>query len=338
MVRRYVLKLRGNEVAAELTRLAMGMAGVVERPDSQFTKRLQALHSGEHSCPSKYLLYRSPVHGLNNQKLDVFNAVAMANAIGRVLVLPYLFGGLLDGGENDVMSFADVWDVEVLKKKLAKDVCFATFKDLAEIKDYSDDIVRVVEHGTLQSLDYYSNLFEGIHEKFVLLDRPEGMLSQFPLDVQNLPEITSQVRSALQFSPRIRERAESVVREMSAGGGEWLCLHLRVEADWAEHCVARGLAHFGSVDFCYGAEEVAAKLWVFLGKNPNIRKVYVAVGDEISDEEIGDILNVVLNGVKIYRTSSFLRKGGGSSQIERAAVDYEICKAANYFVGNSFSR
>ena len=210
LIRRHVLKLRGNEVAAELTGMAAGIAGVAEEPESQFTRRLNKLPGDAQICPSKYLLYRSPVHGLNNQKLDVFNAVAVANAIGRVLVLPYLFGGLLDGGESDVFGFGEVWDIGALKRNLAEYVCFATFDDLAKMEEYNDDVVRVVEHGTLQGLEFYSELFGGIQEKFVMLDRPEGMLSQFPLDIQNLPEVTSQIRQGEEWREAKRRSATNI--------------------------------------------------------------------------------------------------------------------------------
>ena len=290
------------------------------------------------SCPSTYLLYRSPIHGLNNQKIDIMSAVAIANTVNRTLVLPYLFADLLQT-KNEVLDFGEVFDSKYLKDALSEFVCLATFEELGS--DFTDDAVVVLRHGSLQSLSYYDGLFgPHVHEKYVLLDRPVAELAQFPVNMMYLPALATQVRSALRPSPQLRHAASEIIRQFSPA---YLAIHLRVEDDWKVHCASRERAHFNSLKMCYRPEDVAPQLSNFLEANNDVKDVYLAVGNDVSDAELAPIYALqATHGVKFWRKNGLLLRSLGTSissfpHIKLAALDFEICSRATAFVGNSYS-
>lgn len=216
------------------------------------------------------LLYRTPVHGLNNQKLDVLGALSISLYAGRSLVLPYLFSDLLSGERPGGVPFEDVFDVAFLNAA-APDLCATTFPALPDLDESG---VLVLPHGGLEEPSYYVALLADVPAATpVMLDRPPDLLAQFPLNLRSAPDLTARLRGALRPAPGIRELAERA--RAGFPPGEAAALHLRVEEDWREHCERRERAHFGQVALCPDAGRIGRQMGRFLETHPGVKAVYV---------------------------------------------------------------
>jgi len=328
-----------NIVYSTVNKMGLEAAASVFVAEQEGVKRLgegysfTTLSTKTGACPDKYILYRTPIHGLNNQKIDIMSAIAIANQVGRTLVLPHLFADLMQT-QNEVLTFGQVFDAEHLAKSLSEFVCFTTFDEIEKFKDYADEKVEILWHGNLQNLDFYDNLFSGTSNKYVMLDRPQQEMAQFPMNMMYLPEMAAEIRGALRASPKIRDLADSIIAQFS---GDFMAFHLRIEGDWKAHCQMRERAHFGELRMCYDVKHVAGQLDRFLqsGTGNGIKNVYIAVGDDIEGSELAPLYSLEgKHGVKFWRKGGM---GEGLSHIKLAALDFEICTRGSVFVGSSFS-
>jgi hypothetical protein len=262
------------------------------------------------------------------------SAIAIANRVGRTLVLPHLFGDLMQT-TNEILTFNRVFDADHLVDALEGYVCFASFPTLENFEDYEESKVKILHHGSMESLGFYARLLEGLgEEKYVMLDRPVEELAQFPVNMMYLPEIAREIRNALRAAPEIRAVADTVVDGFESAGGGYLALHLRIEDDWKVHCEGQERAHFGgAVRMWWGVEEVAKKLDVFLeGEGGrNLQNIYIAVGN-VDESVLGPLYALeAKHSMKIWRKGDV---GRDLPHIVNAALDFEICTRANIFVGN----
>ena len=316
-------------------------------PSSDVTRPLRKLSAS--ACPSSYLLYRTPIHGLTNQKIDVLNAIIIANLVGRTLVLPYLFADLISSGGagmGEVVDFGEVFDVEFLKVQLEGNSCFATMAEVElelELDERGNVKIPTLQHGNLEQLSFYTNLFNQdafSDAKYVLLDRPSGELAQFPLNTMNLPSMSSEVRSALRFSPSIREVGSAIVGELG-GVGSFVAVHLRTEIDWRKHCRLREMGHFNELKMFFDEEEVFEKLKASLANGLDLGAtptVYVATGDKNPSKALKKF---TLDGkINIKTKSDFLVNDSNENSVFHiilAAIDHYVCERGAVFVVSSFS-
>mgnify|MGYP000105844734 FL=1 len=316
-------------------------------------------------CPTDYLLYRTPIHGLNNQRVDVINAVIIAAHVGRTLVLPYLFGDLISSGEGGggVVDFGDVFDVEFTKMKLEGKVCVVTFDEMVERAESAQEVAdKVVDeivgkmvtlrHSNLETIEYYRNLFAGSEGiSHILLDRPIDQLTHFPLNTMNLPVMSASVRNSLRFSSEIRRIGEAIVEGMGGDGG-FIALHARVEKDWREHSKRMERRLYDKVDYWFSGKEIHERirsLWGTTGKKDSVANgidikdertqnktnLFIAVGE---DEDAISELQAFYDdpNVRIFRKSEFVDLSS-ITHIVRSALDMFISSRSEMFVGSSLS-
>ena len=303
------------------------------------------------------MLYRSPIHGLNNQKYDLLGALAVAITVQRTLVLPYLFSDLLTGSDPTVVSFGDVFDVEWLKDKLlGVGGCFVTFEEFGVLEPAFDEVdVVMLEHGSIETLPYYTALFSEVEERFVMLDRPRKVMAQFPVNVNELKGVVDGqlLRGALRPNAKLRGIGDMLIEGMG-GSAPFVSVHARVEEDWIAYCQVRERTHWGMVRVCYDGQIVGEKVGRFVEKT-GVTNVYVAVGENVGEQ----ILEQIVGGIRQFDASVrvFTKKdlsdllpsrGAVAAQavaaqmstlthIEMAMVDYYVCVQGKYFVGTSFS-
>jgi hypothetical protein len=112
-----VLALQGfHEEAMDSWRVAVGEVGEHRAPPHLRTLALLGWEG-----PRGYLGFHVMQGGLNNQIQEFAGMVAMANALGRTLVLPQLWSRDFVGREH-VLGFDRVFDVQALRRGLAGSV------------------------------------------------------------------------------------------------------------------------------------------------------------------------------------------------------------------------
>ena len=99
-------------------------------------------------CPNRFISFRNPMHGLNNQMLEVTAMVAIAKALGRTLVLPRFpshapmaeAGAAASTNESDggsssemLLDFDELFDFEHFAATLRGTVCAVRSVEAAEL-------------------------------------------------------------------------------------------------------------------------------------------------------------------------------------------------------------
>jgi hypothetical protein len=131
-------------------------------------------------------------------------------------------------------------------------------------------------------------------------------------------------------SPQLKASADPIVRALRAGRGCFACLHLRVEPDFERM--------FKGPPAYYPADAIARKIGahharaasfrgcstLFIAGNhaPKARKVFEGLGIWSRVATKGDFLDFTPSGAPLTRF---------------AALDFEVCKEADVFIGNNRS-
>mmetsp|Transcript_30884 Transcript_30884/g.98624 ORF Transcript_30884/g.98624 Transcript_30884/m.98624 type:complete len:872 (-) Transcript_30884:333-2948(-) len=174
----------------------------------------------------------------------------------------------------------------------------------------------------------------------------------FSIDMARSRQLASlfwQIESALVFSASIRQQAGDVISRLRAisrsrgvADGRFHALHIRVEADWVEHC--RNWEVPGMRDNCMRNSYQLDKVLAIEGVD---RAPPLFVAGELTHQtmtSLPGLSTLVSNGTgyqlfsKDMLLSSIL--DGRTFQAQRdvlAAIDYEIIGKAHLFIGNSVS-
>ena len=203
-------------------------------------------------APERFASFRSPPNGLSNQRRDIYAMVIVAAALDRTLVLPWLFTFGEDGSSQRFVPFGDIYDVDAFVGGLAALGVRATPDDPGGPN--ATTFVHCSHHPFVDAA-WYAARHGGNGAPRLHFDWPPGSYSQTTmLNLHDEPLKVAQVRAALVFAARVRNRGAALAAAARAGGGggPLACLHLRVEADWRRHAArsakATGAANLFWVD------------------------------------------------------------------------------------------
>ncbi|KAL1221844.1 O-fucosyltransferase 24 [Cardamine amara subsp. amara] len=175
--------------------------------------------------------------GLNQQKIQIVDAVVIARILGAVLVVPILQINLIWGDESE---FSDIFDLEQFKSVLANDVKIVSLLPASKLMTRPSEDGSMAFNASPQWIrSHYLKRFN--KEGVLLLRRLDSRLSKdLPSDLQKLRCKVS--FEALKFSPRVMEMGKKLAERMRSKG-PYIALHLRLEKDvWVRTGCLSGLS------------------------------------------------------------------------------------------------
>ena len=303
--------------------------------------------------------------GITNQRLGLLDALLIAHATDRVAILPpMLLNGTQDARRSYQMDHADervpfrkFFDVPATRKKLGGLV--------AIIEDGPGGVPRTqfAAHEQGKPLGYYSSSFGGA--PWIQMDCAYGAVDR--ADRAEKRELFWKLEQALVPSQHISDAAEAIkellrARSKAAGAdGGYTALHLRVEPDWVEHCKLWDATQPEAARNCMTNSLILDRVFL-IERVPQKRPVFVAAEltrDELiahpGVQRLSQIYGVTskkgLSGLQtVYGAQNDTALRSRSRAVEKlrvalhgaereiaAAIDLEVCKAADQFIGNSVS-
>ncbi|KAG7624452.1 GDP-fucose protein O-fucosyltransferase [Arabidopsis thaliana x Arabidopsis arenosa] len=175
--------------------------------------------------------------GLNQQKIQIVDAVVIARILGAVLVVPILQINLIWGDESE---FSDIFDLEQFKSVLANDVKIVSLLPASKVMTRPSEDGSMPFNASPQWIrSHYPKRFN--REGVLLLRRLDSRLSKdLPSDLQKLR--CKVAFEALKFSPRVMEMGTKLAERMRSKG-PYIALHLRMEKDvWVRTGCLSGLS------------------------------------------------------------------------------------------------
>ncbi|KAJ3696613.1 hypothetical protein LUZ61_000318 [Rhynchospora tenuis] len=198
--------------------------GMAYRPCLEFSEeyRLQSVVMATNK--RKYVLVVAS-GGLNQQKLEIVDAVVIAHILGAALVVPILQVNAIWGDESE---FSDIFDFEHFRKVLAEDVQVVSSLPSTHV------MARIVTDKQIPLLrspqQIRSRYLKRFNREGVLLLR--GLNNKLSKDLpKDLQKLRCKVAfQALKFIAPIMELGSKLAARMRSRG-PYLALHLRVEKD-----------------------------------------------------------------------------------------------------------
>ncbi|KAG7581331.1 GDP-fucose protein O-fucosyltransferase [Arabidopsis suecica] len=175
--------------------------------------------------------------GLNQQKIQIVDAVVIARILGAVLVVPILQINLIWGDESE---FSDIFDLEQFKSVLANDVKIVSLLPASKVMTRPSEDGSMPFNASPQWIrSHYLKRFN--REGVLLLRRFDSRLSKdLPSDLQKLR--CKVAFKALKFAPRVMEMGTKLAERMRSKG-PYIALHLRMEKDvWVRTGCLSGLS------------------------------------------------------------------------------------------------
>ena len=303
--------------------------------------------------------------GITNQRLGLLDALLIAHATDRVVVLPpMLLNGTQDARRSYQMDHAD------------QRVPFRKFFDVPATRERLGNIVAIIEdgpggvpktqfsaHEQGNTLNYYIATFGDA--PWIQMDCAYDAVDK--ADRAEKRELFWKLEQALVPSQHISDAAEAIkellrARSKAAGAdGGYTALHLRVEPDWVEHCklwdatqpeAARNcMTNSLLLDRVFLIERVPQKRPVFAAAELTREELVAHPGVQRLSQIYGVTSKKGLSGLQtVYGAQNDTALRSRSRAVEKlrvalhgaereiaAAIDLEVCKAADQFIGNSVS-
>ncbi|XP_020573610.1 uncharacterized protein At1g04910 [Phalaenopsis equestris] len=185
--------------------------------------------------PSNGYLIIEANGGLNQQRLSICDAVAVAGVLNATLVIPFFH---LNSVWRDSSKFGDIFDEDHFIETLSDHV--RVVRELPEemLQRFDNNISSIVNMRTkaLSSKTYYlQKVLPKLLELGAVRIAPfsNRLAQSVPSNIQALRCLSN--FEALRFSEPIRLLAENMVQRMvknsSASGGKYISIHLRFEED-----------------------------------------------------------------------------------------------------------
>ncbi|CAL9099897.1 unnamed protein product [Musa textilis] len=185
--------------------------------------------------PSNGFLIIEANGGLNQQRLSISDAVAVAGILNATLVIPIFH---FNSVWRDSSKFKDIFDEEYFKETLKNHV--RVVKELPQdmLQRFDNNISNILNMRTkaLSSKAYYlQKVLPKLLENGAVRIAPFSyrLAHSVPSSIQRLRCLTNY--EALRFSPPIRTLAERMIDRMvknsSSNGGKYISVHLRFEKD-----------------------------------------------------------------------------------------------------------
>ena len=326
---------------------------------------LDARHSRHTKKGTERYLSVQLCGGLTNQRLALLDALLIAHATDRRLILPrMLLNGTQDARHSYQMDHADgtvpfrkFFDVNTTRRNLLPHV------EVFEEEPAGKPDQQISVYGKRHTLDYYkSSLADAA---WVQMDCTYAAVD--PHDRAEKRDFYWRLEAALVPSQHISGAAELIkkllkARSLAAGAdGSFTALHLRIEPDWVEHCKLwqstqppegrNCMTNSLLLDRVFLIERVAQSRPVFVAAELTREELIAHPGVQRLTKHFSVTSKRGLSGlqtVKDSETHVTLRARSqavaqlrlalhGASREIAAAVDLEVCKAADQFVGNSVS-
>lgn len=185
--------------------------------------------------PSNGFLVIEANGGLNQQRLSICDAVAVAGILNATLVIPFFH---LNSVWRDSSKFGDIFDEDHFIRTLSKHVRVARELPEEMLQRFDNNLSSIVNMRTkaLSSKSYYlQKVLPKLLELGAVRIAPfsNRLAQSVPSNIQALRCLSN--FEALRFSEPIRLLAENMVQRMvknsSASGGKYISVHLRFEED-----------------------------------------------------------------------------------------------------------
>ncbi|KAL1532749.1 protein PECTIC ARABINOGALACTAN SYNTHESIS-RELATED-like [Salvia divinorum] len=269
--------------------------------------------------------------GLNQQRIAICNAVAVAKIMNATLILPVL---KQDQIWKDQTKFEDIFDVDHFIDYLKDDVTIVRdipewFSDKAELfSSIRRTVKNIPKYAPAQF--YIDNVLPRVREKKIMALKP--FVDRLGYD--NVPQEINRLRCrvnyhALKFLPDIENMAEllvSIMRNRTGNYNPFMALHLRFEKDLKNGPDAsRMVPIFGHLLFRSERKDAAHLNPVYGGQNrmAPLRNMFPNL---VTKEELATKLE--LDGFRKHVTSL-------------AALDFLVCLKSDVFVmthGGNFAK
>ncbi|XP_020679563.1 O-fucosyltransferase 9 [Dendrobium catenatum] len=185
--------------------------------------------------PSNGYLIIEANGGLNQQRLSICDAVAVAGILNATLVIPFFH---LNSVWRDSSKFGDIFDEDHFIRTLSDHVRVVSELPEEMLQRFDNNISSIVNMRTkaLSSKTYYlQKVLPRLLELGAVRIAPfsNRLAQSVPSNIQALRCLSN--FEALRFSEPIRLLAENMVQRMvknsSASGGKYISVHLRFEED-----------------------------------------------------------------------------------------------------------
>ncbi|XP_078433022.1 O-fucosyltransferase family protein isoform X2 [Wolffia australiana] len=308
-----------------------------ERPHLPHFTWTNSLQSESPIRTNKFLKVPQIVWGLNNQKIAFARACLTARLLNRTLLLPNLSASLFykEIDQLQPISFDKVFNftkfnnqcggfvrlgrssdlskkgnqIEIQKGSGRRWTAERDLEQLNQIRSGDDDaaeVIRITGKNPFLWPDHWPlNHYAKIFDCMVLVDEIADVASK----------VTAKIRSD--------------------GSPSYIAVHMRIEKDWMIHC--KHLEQRSNKrEICSSKDEIVSRIGMIPGLVlPAI--VYVAVADSLLEDQS------LLKGWKTGLVPLDKKTVGAWELYEpwpyliRSAIDFEVCKRADVFVGNSYS-
>ena len=337
-----------NVTISVATAEALAKLAVRPEPDGALWQEQERFSCSElRPCGSRALITFSVCGGLVNQRLAIVDGLMIGRMLDATVVLPSLnlngrqTGAAYEETESTLAPFTTFFDGAATQEALSPYVRVVMHEGAQAFANISTDVVQ----GRNQGPGWYEKL---LHQRqwqsSVGPPRLRFGCTLMSLDKRNsraAEKLFWSIDAALVPAAEILRRAQETRARLQAsanmlgGGGHFTALHLRVEADWVEHCKRwESSTADPPRDNCFSNTDNLHR--VFSIESIDRRHpIYVAT------EQSGP-LNTMrgLRGLTHYRMESRQTIWRDGSDLHRelgAFHDLLVCMAARRFVGNSVS-
>ncbi|KAG0603932.1 hypothetical protein M758_10G131600 [Ceratodon purpureus] len=310
----------------------------------------------------KFLEVPHIVWGLNNQKIAIARAALTARYLNRTLIAPTLSSSVFINS-SDAMPFTNLFSIpsfnhrcegfvkiidtpsvsaresnlDVAMVMLGSGRKWTTEKDKQHLRALTSDgyegvaIIKMVGRNPFLWPDHWPvQDYASVLECLILTDSLQSKVDRV---VRKLRRASSEIAQPLQGNGTANRSAT----DLKPG---YVAVHMRVERDWRLHCrhiedralrMTKTRPHI-----CASKEEIVRRVSV-IPQLPKPAVVYLAMADAFLEdtnimqgwgEDMVPFEKKKLGVKELYQKLPY---------IMQSAIDFEICKLADVFAGNSFS-
>ncbi|EFJ09170.1 protein-O-fucosyltransferase-like protein [Selaginella moellendorffii] len=292
----------------------------------------------------RFLRVPQIIWGLNNQKIALARAALTARYLNRSLLMPTLSASLSHNSSSPAQTipFDAVFSLDSFNSRCSG---FVRIAREADVPDGAPAVEVIKGSGrrwtAARDLEHLEECRRQDHEVLEILGKnpflwPDHWAVREYVTIFQCLELTSSIISDVEYVASRLELASS------SRNPSYVAVHMRIERDWMIHCrntEKRALEKEGKkLSICSSKEEIIDRVRRIESlKRPAL--VYLAVADVLLEEGESSLLRgwgedlVPVEKKKLGVLDRYARH----PYLIQAAIDYEICRRATVFVGNSFS-
>lgn len=314
----------------------------------QFDIRTESRETAE----EKFLEVPHIVWGLNNQKIAIARAALTARYLNRTLIAPTLSSSVFINS-SDAMPFTDLFSLTSFNHRCEG---FAKIIDTSSVRSNLD--LAMVKLGSGRK---WTTAQDKQHLQALKRDRyGVAVIKMFGRNPFLWPDHWpvrdyARVLGCLILTDSLQSRVDRVVKKLRRASSQiahkgnrssrgfntrYVAVHMRVERDWRLHCrhlEDRALRMTKARPHICASKEEIAKQVSLIPQLPKPAVIYLAIADAFLEDAnllqgwgdaIMPLQKETLGVMNLYHKLPY---------IMQSAIDFEICKLADVFAGNSFS-